>query len=134
MSAFLTDLDARVITDDRAVLLAPLIYKSDLIGLVSVPAGFVTDWASVPRLPFAYMVAGGYAKAPAVVHDYLYDSKICTRAEADAVFNEAMALTGHPWWRRNLMWAGVRMFGWLPYGTEKEPHEAPPPVDHSPGA
>lgn len=130
--AFLSELDTRTLSDERAVLLAPLVYRSAVLAReIEVPAGFVTDWASVPRLPFAYMVAGGKARAPAVVHDFLYTTKVCTRAQADAVFREAMAASGQPWWRRQLMWAGVRMFGWIPYDGDDEAPDHP--IDHSPG-
>jgi hypothetical protein len=118
---FLSQLDTRILSDERAVLLAPLVYRSAVMGReLEVPAGFVTDWASVPRLPFAYMVAGGKARGAAVVHDFLYTTKICNRATADAVFREAMAVTGQPWWRRQLMWAGVRLFGWIPYDADDD--------------
>lgn len=127
MSAFLTNLIVKEVTDDDAhqdgrstwQLLFDLIYQSDhLGGLVTVPAGFVTDFASVPRIPVAYLLAGGEANEAAVVHDYLYHSHTVPRADADAVFREAMGVTGQPWWRRQLMWAGVRLFGGRPYADD----------------
>ncbi len=103
------------------MLTAELIFVSEVLGrLVVVPAGFITDFASVPRLPFAYWVAGDTAHDAAVVHDFLYKSGGTTRAQADAVFREAMAVIGEPWWRRNLMWAGVRLFGWTAYSDRSQ--------------
>ncbi|MFH2076618.1 MAG: DUF1353 domain-containing protein, partial [Pseudomonadota bacterium] len=62
MSKFLTELDARLVKDDRIWKLdSPLIYESDLLGLIEVPEGFETDLASVPRVPFVYMLWGGKA-------------------------------------------------------------------------
>lgn len=102
-------------------LTAALVYWSDLLKrLVIVPKGFVTDFASVPRLPVAYLLAGGEANEAAIVHDYLYHSHEVARDVADAVFEEAMAVTGQPWWRRKLMWAGVRLFGAAPYANDLE--------------
>jgi hypothetical protein len=86
---------------------------------VTVPAGFQTDFASVPRIPVAFLLAGDEAHMPAVVHDFLYSSKICTREEADNTFLEAMTATGVTKWRRTLMWAAVRMFGQSPYDADQ---------------
>ena len=94
------------------VTLSPLRYESDLLrSIITVPAGFSTDLASTPRLPVAYLLAGDTAHEAAVVHDWLYQVRISTRAQADAVLDEAMAVTGEPAWRRWLMWAAVRAAG-----------------------
>ena len=38
----------------------PLVYKSEVASTIfKVPAGFVTDLASVPRLPLAYLLLNG---------------------------------------------------------------------------
>lgn len=113
---FLTPMHLEQLADDRARLLSPLVYYSErLKRSVVVPDGFETDFASVPRLPFAYLLAGGKATKAAVIHDYLYHASGVSRSDADAVFREAMEATGQPWWRRSLMWLGVRAFGWTAY-------------------
>lgn len=115
MSRFLTPPDMRDnegLADGRWVLLAPLVYESDVAGrVITVPAGFPTDLASVPRLPLVYSLCGGVARRPAVVHDYLYTSGRATRSVADAVFREASEVIGVPAWVRWLMWAGIRVGG-----------------------
>lgn len=98
--------------DTRARLLAPLTYISRTAGRLTVPAGFVTDFASVPRWPFAYWLWGGAAKGPAILHDWLYATHRLTRQQADAVFLEAMGDIGLWAWRRWPMWLAVRGFGW----------------------
>lgn len=130
MSHFLTDLDIRrrtrdTSTDQRGTwqLLAPLVYHSDLIGLVEVPAGFVTDLASVPRIPVAFLLAGDSGQEAAVVHDFLYSAKAVDRKTADAVFYEACCL-GEPKWRAYMMWLGVRIGGSGPY--HREPNQQQP--------
>jgi len=40
--------------------------------LITVPAGFETDYASVPRLPLMWLIAGDVAHEAAVLHDFLY--------------------------------------------------------------
>lgn len=122
MSAFLTKLAVEEVIDGSWRLTSPLLYASDhLQKTITVPAGFITDFASVPRLPVAYLLAGGEADEAAVVHDYLYHSHDVPRPDADAVFEEAMAISGQPWWRRKLMWAGVRLFGGTPYADDFQP-------------
>ena len=59
-------------SDKIYVLTEPLIFQSNVMGLIEVPAGFNTDFASVPRLPLIYAVWGDRAHREAVLHDYLY--------------------------------------------------------------
>lgn len=94
------------------VLMAALVYESDdAQRTITVPAGFRTDLASVPRMPVIYWLVGNTSSAAAVVHDYLYTSGLVSRALADAVLREASMVTGVARWRRWLMWAGVRIGG-----------------------
>jgi hypothetical protein len=98
--------------DGTRTLLRDLVYDSVVAKTVyRVPKGFNTDFASVPRLPVVFMLNGDTARAPAVVHDFLYRTGAAERTLADAVFREAMEATGVPAWRRNLMWLGVRAAG-----------------------
>ena len=64
----------------------PLIYR---IGVsqdtVTVPVGFVTDFASIPQALQSIIRANGPYILPAVVHDYLYWKQACTREQADKV-------------------------------------------------
>jgi hypothetical protein len=99
------------------IVIEPLIYWSEKYRInVIVPIGFETDFASVPRLPLIYLIAGGTANAAAIVHDFLYQygmryHKIKERKEADYIFYEAMRDTNVPRWRAFLMWSAVRGFG-----------------------
>lgn len=115
MSAFLTRCVLAIADnydDGQWVLVEPLVYQSDVAGrVITVPAGFQTDLASVPRLPVVYLLAGDCAREAAVVHDYLYCTHIVERATADAILREASAVTGVPAWRAALMYAGVRLGG-----------------------
>lgn len=141
MSHFITDLDARELTHDASAdkrgtrkLLQPLVYRSDLLGrCVTVPAGFITDFASVPRIPVAYLLAGGCANAAAVLHDWMYTTHEVDRATADAVFREAIIAGGEPTWRAWLMWAGVRIGGSHPYETagQRQPEYVARVIDYA---
>lgn len=96
-------------------LLEDLRYESDVpgVGTVRVRMGFVTDYASVPRLIVSYAFAGDSGHKAAVVHDWLYRDPNVTRRQADCVFLEALAVSGCPAWRRYPMFWAVRAFGWL---------------------
>lgn len=99
-----------------------LVYRSDIIGTVTVPAGYCTDFASVPRLPIVYWWTGGRATLPAIIHDLLYDARPegVTRRQADRVFLEAMAASRDPkrWITRRAMYLGVRAGGRRPWRTD----------------
>lgn len=115
---FLTELAARKVREAGSlgrstwVLQTDLAFLSEIYGLIVVEAGFETDFASVPRIPIVYWLAGGTADASAVVHDYLV-SQLYPRGHiswrtAAAVFGEAMKHESVPAWRRALMhWAVV---------------------------
>jgi hypothetical protein len=113
MSRFLTPLRAEK-SGSVWTILRPLIYDSDVAQRVFiVPEGFVTDFASVPRIPLAFLLTGDSAHEAAVVHDWLYREKTVSRKTADAVFREASGASGEPGWKSWLMWAGVRVGGWM---------------------
>lgn len=112
MAKFLTDLDAVCVTDKIWRLDNDLVYESDLVGKITVPKGFYTDFASVPRVPLAYLFFGGMAHREAVVHDYGYRSDAdpeMTREQVDDVFLEAMKERGKSWFTRYAMYWAVRL-------------------------
>jgi hypothetical protein len=118
---FLSPLRVEQLDKSDWKLLEPLRYYSAvLLRVIEVPEGFVTDFASVPRLPFIFWFTGGTAEAPAVLHDWLYrtGAESVTRAQADAVFKEAMDSREYYWSIRTWsMWAGVRIGGRWSYQT-----------------
>lgn len=101
-------------------LLETLEYRvgsADSDEVIRVPVGFETDFASIPwGLWNLFPPLGKWAR-PAIVHDFLYDrggvlpSKTYSRKEADMIFREAMSVVGVPAWRREVMFAAVRVGG-----------------------
>lgn len=81
--------------------------------MISVPAGYRTDFASVPRF-FRRLVSpvGRHGKA-AIVHDWLCDERphSCDHRTAANIFNEAMIALGVKSFRRKLMVAAVKLAG-----------------------
>lgn len=99
-------------------LLAPFSYLDPDHGLIEVPAGFTTDFASVPRLPLTFALLGQYGHAAAVLHDCLYSSGNRSREAADRVFFNALRSSGIARWRAYAMWLGVRVGGQSRYTKE----------------
>ncbi len=81
---------------------------------VIVPEGFITDFASVPRMLWSiFPPTGRYTKA-AVLHDYLYSNKSeieTNRKQCDKMFLKGMEVLGVKRWVRNTIYRAVRIFG-----------------------
>jgi len=111
----LTSLDIRKVGTKEWQLLAPLIVLVVIDGksyLIRVPPGFVTDFASVPRLPLAFFLFGGIGDLSATVHDWLYYTGEYPREVCDAIFRELLrCVDGASAFRANGMYAGVRVGG-----------------------
>ncbi|ECH9261463.1 DUF1353 domain-containing protein [Salmonella enterica subsp. enterica] len=85
--------------------------SEDNSDVISVPAGFITDLATIPRIFWTLLPPDGkYAKA-AIIHDYLYDNALRTKKEADLIFLDGMTVLGVPKWKRTIMYYAVRLFG-----------------------
>ena len=116
MSRFVTTLKTEQ-TDRRTYLvLADLVLADDDQRTIIVPAGFVTDFASIQGLHNAFLfvlfaLVSGYGNYAAAVHDWLYTCGQLSRKEADAVLYRALRAEGVARWRAWLFWAGVRIGG-----------------------
>jgi len=126
MSSFTTSLIVTPVDGRRWKLVEPFRYRigsMDSDKIITVPVGFVTDFASIPWLFWQLLPAWGrYGKA-AVVHDYLYQRHMIqvsenlyltfSRYQADDIFYEAMLVGNTRHWKAKLMWLAVRICGWL---------------------
>lgn len=123
MSKFLTNLIVNQITDSVFELAAGLVYECDLLKCtITVPTGFQSDGASVPRIPVVYEIFGNRAHHEAVLHDYLYRSDAvpaATYSQANNVFLEAMKERGKPFFVRWAMYLGVVSGGWTAFHKKK---------------
>lgn len=94
---------------------------------LTVPEGFATDLASVPRwLWWLFPRDDPRYAAAAVLHDFLYRWQSASgdqfdRATADAVFLEAMLILGVPGWKAWAMYLAVRAFGQHAYEQRGRP-------------
>lgn len=95
-------------------------------GELTVPAGFRSDGASVPRFFWRVVFPPGDPKAlrAAFLHDYIYAThpEGWSREEADELFLGVMVLDGVPSLRAYLAYLGVRLFGWKAWKEAADEH------------
>ena len=79
---------------------------------IVVPKGFVTDFASIPQALWSLGLSpqGQYSRA-AIVHDYLYWSQGCTRAQSDRLLVIAMKESNVRRFDEVLVYKGVEKGG-----------------------
>lgn len=88
--------------------------------IVSIPAGFLTDFASVPEALWFWISPFGKHQEAALVHDCLYANKgtingierRLSRKESDELFYQIMLADGVNKVKAKIMKLGVRLFGW----------------------
>jgi len=68
----------------------PTVADPDTLPRVVVPAGFVTDLASIPTIFYSVLRPDGIYAHAAVIHDYMYWTQAHSRIAADLVFKRAM--------------------------------------------
>jgi len=103
-------------------LIRPVIYQGRRDTFV-VPAGFVTDLASVPRW-FTWLIARDGLHTPAaILHDYLcveaHGGRFARR-DADGIFRRVLREEGVPTASRWVLWAAVRVGGRMDGATPAE--------------
>jgi hypothetical protein len=125
----------------------PLVYRTgETLESITVPRGFPTDLASIPRIGwFILPVDGPWVKA-AIIHDFLYTTAGTgrwgrwetrppalgrgvpyTRREADRIMLEAMENRGVGWLSRTIIYLALRIGGskaWERRHREREAAEA----------
>jgi hypothetical protein len=85
----------------------------------TVPAGFLSDFASSPRPAWVIVPPWGRYSPATVVHDYLYWIQRYTRKETDLIFYHHMRQLGVRGTRARLMYRAVRLGGWRPWQRYK---------------
>ncbi len=105
-----TDLEGRTILQ----LTHPFIWRDPYHGEIIVNEGFIFDGGSSPSWSWSFLslhpLSEGVIQA-ALIHDYLYSSKIVSRKEADDIFFAILkdqSIENH---KSLVMWIAVRVFG-----------------------
>ena len=89
------------------------------------PAGFLTDWGSVPDV-VDWIIPSNSTEAdlPYLFHDLLYHlhrtgQDACRdRADADGILYDALLVCGVARWLARLIWAGVRAGGFVAWNRK----------------
>lgn len=122
MSAFTEPLEITPNPDGKTwTVERDLVYHvgaEDSAETITVPAGFVTDLASVPRALWSIFAPFGRYTQAAVIHDYLYvvggvvpGGAVYTKDQADRIFEQASKNLGVGQPARWLMYQAVHHFG-----------------------
>jgi len=86
-------------------------YPSDEI--IKVPKGFITDFASTPKILWPLLPPVGKHGKAAVIHDYCYATACYSKSRSDQIFLEGMEVLEVEKWKRETMYYAVVWFGWL---------------------
>lgn len=127
---FLTELDTRLLhhpppwaNPDRAfALLSPFRVRIGETQILEAPAGFITDFASIPP-PFRNLISPTHAKLgrPAVLHDFAYAVGFRdSRSICDSLIYQGMWSEGASGLMRESVFAGVRLGGWRAWNSYRE--------------
>lgn len=124
MSRFVTTLKTEQIDRRQHLLLADLVLADEDAGVIIVPAGTTTNFASLGMVHNLFLfvlfaLVAGYGNYAATVHDWLYTTGQISRKEADAVLYRALRAEGVARWRAWIFWIGVRVGGSTHYGVAR---------------
>ena len=86
-------------------------YVSDN-GNITVPVGFVSDGASIPRIGQWLFSPTGKAFGAAIVHDYILITSE-NWEHANREFEAELKALKLPWWRRAILVGVVEGYGWI---------------------
>ena len=89
---------------------------------IKISAGFITDFASVPRLLWALVPKWGKYGNAAVIHDYLYwvQPKEYPKEKVDDIFLESMLVLGVGNLKAKTLYHAVRILGRWAWNSNKK--------------
>lgn len=105
------------VDEDRpcVVLTARMVYRTAAGQLIIVPAGYVTDLASIPRGLWWILPPHGELMTAAILHDWLYSHGGALlgvpRSYADGLFKQCAGLYSVTRWKRKASYRAVRLGG-----------------------
>lgn len=96
---------------------------------ITIPKGFVTDYASIPRAFCMLLPQQGRYSRSAIIHDYLYWKQECSRKQSDRLMFVAMTESGVDSDTRDKIYKAIRLFGQTAWDSnEKERKEEMPRI------
>ncbi|MBK8184729.1 MAG: DUF1353 domain-containing protein [Candidatus Competibacteraceae bacterium] len=117
--AFPDPLIVSYIDGRRWMLQAPFRYIDSKYGAITAPTGFITDYASIPRLGWSILGAPEQYALASIVHDCLYSIQSFPRATADGIFYRGLIESGIDEIRAALFYAAVRCFGCIGWNSKE---------------
>jgi hypothetical protein len=98
---------------DYWIIATPLTWKDPIFGTLTVPQGFRTDLASIPRafrnIPF--LDPSGVSRRPAAMHDWLYCWRGIGKDNADEFLKQSLIAEGASAAVAAVFYLGVHEFG-----------------------
>jgi hypothetical protein len=98
---------------------------SSIVGVVSIPKGFLTDGATIPRVLWPALSATDpdiyYAS---FIHDFLYATHgqipggPFSKEQSDRTLEEQMLILGAPRWRASAVYEAVHVFGGFAFSAK----------------
>jgi len=79
--------------------------------IITVPEGFITDFASVPRIFWLIISPIDEHGKAAVIHDYCYYYAIYSKKQSDLIFYEALYVLEVVPWKAWCMYQSVKIGG-----------------------
>ena len=106
-------------TDGLWELVKPFPYEAvEANTRIFVPAGFRTNFCSVPRVPGVYLMLGNRARRAGAVHDFLYQTMYMNdRKMCDRMLWEMVQLCGVSRYEADAFYAAVRIGGGSHWGS-----------------
>lgn len=117
---------------------APLVWVDAVFGALTVPQGFRTDLASIPRLfrNLPFLDPNGLSRRPAAMHDYLYGSihgRRLGKPFADDFLYDALISEGSSKTAAWAFYAAVHYFGGSSWDGDGRALSAPGKLPPTPG-
>jgi len=107
---FPLELDAKYIDGTNWELINDFSYIDKELGLITIPVGFATDFASIPKMFWSTFGAPSNYAPSATIHDYVCRNKIFERNECDKVFYRAMIDSDVNYTTAVIFYAAVRLY------------------------
>ena len=115
MSQFTKNCRVEVIGKNLFQLVEPLVYHVGSYPskeVIIVPANFITDFASVPRIFWPIISPIDKHANAAVIHDWMYQTYYAPKKRCEVIFLEAMGALNVPEWKKFCIYNSVYYFGW----------------------
>ena len=96
----------------------PFIIHDDELSTIIIPAGFITDLGSIPKIFQNIISPAGKPLRAYLGHDHLYSTQMVNRKEADDCLFRMMSALGEFSAAKWAIYLSVRLGGWLAWNQD----------------